>query len=137
VRSSKASLVLDPPWKKLVLELKDVGYESPYLDRLRARLDVAQTQESLEKEIVQEMAQALGRTEEKLNLALLRLELAARHADEAPNDAQRTLRAKQFNDLRSNALRARHELLIHREAIGIRRNQILETLYPIPPRRPL
>ena len=32
----------DAPWTRLVRELKDAGYESPYLDRLRARLDPAE-----------------------------------------------------------------------------------------------
>ena len=32
----------EPPWKRLVEELKDEGYESIYLDRLRANLDVEQ-----------------------------------------------------------------------------------------------
>jgi endo-alpha-1,4-polygalactosaminidase (GH114 family) len=66
---------MDPPWKRLVEELKDQGYESVYLDRLRASLDVEQQ--------------------------------------------------------RAEALERRRELLIHREALGIRRNDILERLYPV------
>src|SRR5262245_17405185 len=53
------------PWKALVTELKDRGYQSPYLDRLRSRLDVGQAQATLELEIVQEIAAALGRTAAK------------------------------------------------------------------------
>lgn len=123
-----------PPWKALVAELKDRGHESPYLDRLRARMDVEQAQSSLEREIIQEIAAALGRTEEKLNYALLRLELAA-HELNAASDAERAAAGAHFDLMREEALRARHELLIHREAVGIRRNDLLETLYPIPPRR--
>ncbi len=124
-----------PPWKALVAELKERGHESPYLDRLRARLDVEQAQASLEREILQEIASALGRTEAKLNFALLRLELAARDLDDAPGGAERAACGARFEAVRMEALRARHELLIHREAVGIRRNDLLETLYPIPPRR--
>jgi hypothetical protein len=124
-----------PPWKALVAELKERGHESPYLDRLRARLDVEQAQVSLEREILQEIAAALGRTEAKLNYALLQLELAARDLDAAADDAERAARSARFETLRTEALRARHELLIHREAVGMRRNDLLETLYPIPPRR--
>ena len=125
----------EAPWTRLVRELKDTGYESPYLDRLRARLDPAEAVARLETEIVQEMAQALGRTEDKLNYALLRLELAARAIDEAPDPLVRYDRVKEFNTLRDEAIQARRNLQIHREAIGIRRSRMLDDLYPIPPRR--
>jgi len=127
--------VRDAPWTRLVRELKDTGYESPYLDRLRARLDPAEAVSRLETEIVQEMAQALGRTEDKLNYALLRLELAARAIDTAPDELVRYDRVKEFNALREDAIQARRNLQIHREAIGIRRNRMLDDLYPIPQRR--
>ena len=130
-----ARAMRQPPWKALVAELKDRGHESPYLDRLRARMDVEQAQSSLEREIVQEIAAALGRTEEKLNFALLRLELAAGDLDAAADETERTRPRARASTVREEALRARHELLIHREAVGIRRNDLLETLYPIPPRR--
>ena len=125
----------EAPWTKLVRELKDNGYESPYLDRLRARLDPAEAIARLETEIVQEMAQALGRTEDKLNHALLRLELAGRKVDAAPDASTRAARVLASNLLRAEAIEARRDLVIHREAIGIRRNRILEEIYPIPPRR--
>jgi hypothetical protein len=125
----------EAPWTKLVRELKDTGYESPYLDRLRARLDPAEAISQLETEIVQEMAQALGRTEDKLNYALLRLELAGRALDAAADEAERAERVRDFDARRAEALEARRNLVIHREAIGIRRNKVLEEIYPIPARR--
>lgn len=125
----------EAPWSRLVRELKDTGYESPYLDRLSARLDPSEAVSRLETEIVQEMAQALGRTEDKLNYALLRLELAARAIDTATDALVRYDRVKEFNALRDEAIDARRNLQIHREAIGIRRNRMLDDLYPIPPRR--
>ena len=123
-----------PPWRTLVRELTDAGYESPYLDRLRGRVDVAQAQESLEKELVREMAAALGRAEDKLNAALLRLELAGRRLDAATGDDERRAQARAFEAERRAALQARWELVIQRECVGIRRNDIVERLYPIPPR---
>jgi hypothetical protein len=124
----------DAPWKTLVRELTDAGYESPYLDRLRVRLDVTQAHASLEAEIIQEMAAALGRAEDKLNAALLRLELAGVALASAPDDAARLPGVEAFNARRDEALRARWELEIQREAVGLRRNDILERLYPVPPR---
>jgi len=125
----------EAPWLKLVRELKDAGYESPYLDRLRARLDPAEAVARLETEIVQEMAQALGRTEDKLNYALLRLELAGRELDAASDDTTRAPLVQAFNARRAEAIEARRNLAIHREAVGFRRNKVLEEVYPIPPRR--
>jgi hypothetical protein len=41
-------------------------------------------------------------------------------------------RPARFTALRREALHARHELLIHREAVGMRRNAMLESVYPTP-----
>jgi hypothetical protein len=120
------------PWQTLVRQLTDAGYESPYLDRLRARVDPAQAQDTLEQEIIREMASALGRAEDKLNAALLRLELAGRALAAAVDRGERRDRAIAFNAERTQALRARWELTIQREAVGMRRNDVLERLYPIP-----
>jgi hypothetical protein len=125
---------MERPWQSLVRELRDSGIESPYLDRLRARHDVAAAQEELEKEIIHEMAQALGRAGEKVDVALLRLDLAGKALAAATDDGERARLAAAFNALREAALTARHELRIHREAVGIRRNDALDREYPIPPR---
>ena len=123
----------DFAWRNLVRELTDAGYESPYLDRLKARVDVAQAQSSLEKEIIAEMASALGRAEDKLNAALLRLELAGKDLEKAA-PAERPARAIVFDARRADALQARWELVIQRESVGILRNEVIERMYPIPPR---
>lgn len=125
--------MIDRPWQTLVRELRDSGYESPYLNRLRRRVDVETAQEQLEKEIMREIALALGRSGEKVDVALLRLELAAKDVATA-TDAERAPLVERFNALRADALKARHDLRIHREAVGIRRNEGLDVMYPIPPR---
>ncbi|GAB4248874.1 hypothetical protein [Deferrisoma sp.] len=128
-----------PAWKRLVDQLTDEGYESPYLDRLRRRLGVYQAQRELEKEILQEMAAALGRAEEKVLVALLELELLGRQVDRleaegAEDLAEAVLR---FNAKRREARQRLWELVIHREALGFRNHRILDEFYPIPPpRRP-
>lgn len=135
----------EPPWKTLVQDLKESGRESVYLDRLRDRLTVASSQDELKKEILREMASALGRSEDKVNLALLRLErIEARieslrlREGEAPGWAQEMdAEIDAFNEQRRQALHHLWELTIHREALGLRRNEILRDLYPLPPRKPL
>lgn len=127
-----------PVYKKLAAELIEHGIESRYLARVSARVTPEQELETLEAELAQEMAGALGRSEDRLNLALAELELClARYARAVRNhaaagelaalmdahDAQRTVALARFRDL-----------LIHREAVGFRRNQILHELYPLPPK---
>ncbi len=121
----------DPPWKRLVEELKDQGYESIYLDRLRATLDVDQQHAILEKEILQEMAYALGQSAAKVDHALLQLELLQRELAACDSDADRQALQPAVEQKRREALARRRDLLIHREALGIRRNDVLERLYPI------
>jgi hypothetical protein len=124
--------VQEPPWKRLVEELKDEGYESIYLDRLRATLDVAQQHAILEKEIIQEMAYALGQSAAKVDHVLLELELIERAlgTETDPNEIGSLLTVHDAK--RQEAFRLRRDLLIHREALGIRRNDVLERLYPVP-----
>lgn len=128
----------EPPWKKLVDELTARGYQSPYLERLRSRLGGYYGAADLEQEIIQEMASALGRTEEKVNLALLELELIDRRIAESvdvASPAELDALYEAFESKRQHAMQCVRELLIHREAIGFRRNEILRELYPIPPRK--
>lgn len=124
-----------PPWKTLVVELSRSGFDSPYLDRLKRKVDVELATEELEKEIVQEMASALGRAGDKVDYALLRLDLVAQAIEQAPDPATRRKKISRWNELREEAIDARYELRIHREAVGIRQNRVLEAMYPIPPRR--
>jgi hypothetical protein len=137
--------VFDPPWKHLVEELKKQGHESPYLDRLRERLPARAAHADLQREILEEMASALRRSEDKVLVALLKLDvlgkeldalgaIAARKRDEEWRktvDKKLAAHAK----LRAEAERAVWELRVHREALGFRRNEMLATLYPIPPKR--
>lgn len=123
-------------WESLVRTLRDRGHESPYLDRLRARLDAFQAMDDLEAEILREKAAALGRAEDKINAALLELELIERDLDARPvDDPARGERIAAYNRQRDVAARAVWELQVHREALGLYRHDALRELYPVPPRR--
>ncbi len=89
----------------------------------------------LEIEIAQEMASSLGRAAEKVDVALLELELLGRAVDDAPTVEARAERVAAFNAKRELAVRALWELRVHREAIGLRRNEELAKTYPIPKAR--
>ena len=120
-----------PLWKGLVEQLEDEGFESPYLNRLRSRLNHIGSRQTLEQEILTEMAAALSRAAAKVDAALLRLEVTGKALDAAPEPALR----QRFNTEREAALRARWELKVHREALGMYDNSEINTHYPVPPRR--
>lgn len=131
------------PWHKLASELAnqlaEQRVESAYLERLRRFIDPEQELKALENELVGEMARSLGRTEAALVFALAELDLyGARHARllvEQADDAAVAEAVRQFNQQRSVAERRLRDLVIQREAIGFRRNQVLYEQYPIPPRK--
>jgi hypothetical protein len=129
-----------PHWKELLEQLRSQGHQSSYLDRLQARVGgLSRGHRALEMEILQEMASSLGRSEDKVNFALLQLELCEREITALEKDNPQSPRLpeliERFNQLRQAALDARRDLMIHREAVGFRRNDGMHQLYPIPPRR--
>lgn len=129
----------DSTWRPMVEALQQKGFRSSFLDRLQRRLQIASGQGSLEQEMLQEMAASLGRAEDRVNVALLRCEVLGRELDAAearrPRPEDHPALVEAFNAQRDEALKLREHLLIQREAIGLRQNAQLETLYPVPPRR--
>jgi hypothetical protein len=127
-----------PSVKRLAAELVAQGIESKYMERVLARVAPDEQMETLQAEIAREVAQALGRSEDRVNVALAELELhRARYERAVRENAPATERqgyAQAFNAQRVVAQAKLRDLLIHREAIGFRRNQMLYELYPIPPK---
>jgi len=121
--------------KSLLDSLTDSELSSPYLDRLRSRIDIAQERQSLERELVQEIAQALGRAEDKINLALLQLDILDAEIEIEKDASRCRALVEEYNRQREVARRALRDLTIHREALGMYRNRQLAEIYPIPPRK--
>jgi hypothetical protein len=111
---------------------------SEYLARVEARLSLEERMENLQLELMQEMASALSRTEMRVNIALAELQLTRaryeRALAEAAPEATTSALIEAFNAQRQFAQARVRDLQIQREAMGFRRNQILNELYPIPPR---
>jgi hypothetical protein len=122
--------------KRLAEELHAHGVQSEYLARVDARLTREQRLEDLQTEIAQEVASALGRTDMRVNMALAELELCRARFDRATARsaplAERRALAEAFNAQRVQAQARLRDLLIQREAIGFRRNALLNELYPVP-----
>jgi len=126
--------------KELVENLDASGIESPYLDRLRAKVEkrVAARHEAgldaLRREILAEMAASLGRAEDRINEALLKLDLLGRSID-ASDTPPSYEKIAEFNAARKLAERRIWELTVQRECLGMRRHDILREIYPLPPER--
>ena len=120
----------------MVEDLKSQGHKSPHLERLQQRLpSPGAGPGALELEILQEMASALARAGEKVDHALLQLEVLGQKIDAAKDPASRAKQVDAFNAQREVALKVLWELKVHREAIGLRQHQALAQMYPIPPKR--
>jgi hypothetical protein len=100
---------------------------------------------TVERELRQTQAEALGRTGERLRdllerLAQLDCRLDALRPDASgPGvDANRVRAEVEIrNRLRDEAMRMRHHLIIQREALGFVRPGSVEQCYPVPGRRPV
>jgi hypothetical protein len=103
----------------------------------------------VEEEIRHAQAAALGRTGERLQDLLDRLEALDRRLDAllpsgdasataapSPPDRLRS-ETEARNRLRDEAVRVRHHLIIQREALGLARQNPVEQCYPVPGRRRL
>lgn len=126
------------PFKRLASELIAHGVQSEYLARVEARISREQRLETLHAELTQEIAGALGRTDMRVNLAFAELQLCRARYEKAQRAgaprATLTELVQAFNAQRKVAQARLRELQIQREAIGFRRNQILNELYPMPPK---
>ena len=124
------------PFKRLASELIAHGVQSEYLARVEARISREQKLETLQIELTQEIAGALGKTDTRVNLAFAELELCKARYDKAASEgaepAVLSELARAFNAQRKVAQARLRELQIQREAIGFRRNQVLYELYPVP-----
>lgn len=117
--------------RTLVDKLQATGHHSDSLERLKEHLSVEESHNALEAEIRQEMASALGRASAKIDLAVVRLELALTEYERAPAPDREPMHP-QLQRLHAQAQRARLDLVIHREAIGLRDNALVSKTYPIP-----
>lgn len=121
-------------WKQLIEDAHVAGVRSQYADRLRAQNPSQESFNSLQREILNEMADALARAGNKVDAALLALELIEHRIEKSTGAAREALVAE-FNAKREEALSVRRDLMIHREAIGFRNNAGLNAVYPVPPRK--
>lgn len=83
------------------------------------------------------MARALSNTDAKCAYNFAKLDLCKRAIDHATNHSEKAKAVDAYNAQRDLCQRARHELIIHRQALGFKTNnhKCVEKHYPLPPRQ--
>merc|ERR1712216_717061 len=111
--------------RKMAEELAGKEYQSKYLDRLRQQVNTEQAIKDVEMEMYGEMAAALSRAGDKINFLLLRLEVMER---DGCSDID-------FNVARREVSQARQDLVIQRQACGLKfkAQEYVDDNYPLPP----
>ncbi len=130
-------MAAEPLWKELVETLRKRQFQSPYLERLEQRMKAVRHRKSLEEEILEEMAEALRRAEDKINVALLKLDVLDAEFGELEGVAERAARIEEFNQQWDVARRAIWEFRVHREAIGLHWTRDMDEMFPLPRRKKL
>ncbi len=91
--------------------------------------------EKTQEEIIEEMAKALGHTGDKLEAVLLKLKKIEQELETTDDLDTYNALIDTFNATRKQALSRRQMLMIHREALGVRRHGYVDNFYPIPGKR--
>lgn len=122
--------------------MSDTGERDPLaalerFARLRAlaegRTGAEGVHQSIQAELAKERALSLARAVAKVRAAYDGLD-AIRAEAEAMDEAERGAHLTRYDAARESALRARWELLVHREAAGLVHQQDLDEEWPVPPR---
>lgn len=88
-----------------------------------------------QKELLEEMAKALGSTGHQLETVLKRMKELESLMEQAKGDDEYNALVDKFNDLHKLALVRREMLVIHREAIKVFKHSYIDVFYPIPEKK--
>jgi len=91
-----------------------------------------ETLRRVENEIAQEKATALGRAGERLEEALAALEAVMRAFEAADDESRRADVRAAYHTARARMRTARLNLVIQREALGLRSHRVVDQQYPEP-----
>ncbi|HPI92570.1 MAG TPA: hypothetical protein PLT09_13235 [Deltaproteobacteria bacterium] len=88
-----------------------------------------------QKELLEEMAKALGSTGHQLETVLKRMKELESLLEQSRDDNEYNALVEKFNDLHKLALMRREMLVIHREAIKVFKHSYIDVFYPIPEKK--
>jgi len=124
-------------WERSAKLVKNTDVTNPYLDQMRAEVvDPGLQLKTIEDELCGAIGKALGKQGEKVLIAIR--EMKKEHAryleciqDRALEEALES--AQRHNEARQRAIKARWELLVHRQAVGftVDNHSVVHQTFPI------
>jgi len=129
-------------WQRQAMAIKntDGPTNNQYLEAMRAQHDPSLHLKTIEDELKGAIGQALGRQGQKILRAVRQMdrEYQIYCSSSEKDDATRTESARRFNAHRRDALQARWELTVHRQAAGflVHNHKYVTESYPIGPALP-
>ena len=93
----------------------------------------AETHQRVKEEILREKAAALGRAGERVEAALAEATRLGEALDRATEARPRARLAREYERARAHARSVRLDLVIQREALGLRHHAVVEQQFPLPP----
>jgi len=124
-------------WERSAKIVKNTDVTNPYLDQMRAEVvDPGLQLKTIEDELCGAIGKALGKQGEKVLIAIRKMKkeharylecIQNRALEEALESAQR------HNEARQRAIKARWELLVHRQAVGftVDNHSVVHQTFPI------
>ena len=88
-----------------------------------------------QKELLEEMAKALGSTGHQLETVIGKMKALEALMEQTPDIEEYNALVDKFNDLHRLALLRREMLVIHREAIKVFKHSYIDVFYPIPDKK--
>lgn len=145
----------EPPWTRLALKIKTDeniiiekqsnnvnNTNNKHVEKLKQQFDPQTQLLKLEDELQEEMAFALSRTGQKMEYFYRLLKIAENNTNNNEKSTTISFSEKlkainEFNNAIDAALKAREELIIHRQSLGFtwKNQSIIEEQYPIPKRK--
>lgn len=123
-------------WQRTAKRVQNLTDQDTYLDAIRETHDPAWHIKTLEEELQSTIGQALGKQGQKILDRLQELQRAYEQYQQLNDDAcERRQIAERYNAIRNEAIQARWELMVHRQAAGflVNNHKFVTDSYPIPP----
>eukprot|EP00522_Entomoneis_paludosa_P002300 CAMPEP_0172470972 /NCGR_PEP_ID=MMETSP1065-20121228/67575_1 /TAXON_ID=265537 /ORGANISM="Amphiprora paludosa, Strain CCMP125" /LENGTH=201 /DNA_ID=CAMNT_0013229053 /DNA_START=33 /DNA_END=635 /DNA_ORIENTATION=+ len=128
------------PWERKALQVKDTDVQNPYMDLIRDTHDPSMQLKTLEDELKGTIGKALGKQGEKILDAMRKMkdkydayEKVLTQHDCVQNHPEVIACAHGYNEVQKEAVKARWELIVHRQAIGmiVNNHKFVMDQYPI------
>ena len=129
-------------WERGAKLVKKTDVTNQYLDKVRAEVDPALLQiKTIEDELCGAIGKALGKQGDKVLIAIRKMkEEHLQYIEHIKNQSyeQALQAALSYNEARKNAIKARWELLVHRQAVGftVDNHSVVHSTFPIGPALP-